>query len=119
MLTSVLQMEPLPTWLLSEVVKVSAGAAVGILGYWLKQRYERQRLNAEDLNELQSVVFGLDGVEGVVEVLESHDESIERVNDRLDELREDIDSNSDRVDNIEARLGQLLERCRERGKDGK
>lgn len=119
MLVALLQGEAFPQSMMGELVGVVLGAALGALGYWLKKKRETKRLNAEDLNELQSVVFGLEGMEGMVEILEAHDNSIERANDRLDKLREDLEDESGRIDSLESRLTVLKERCKERGKDGK
>lgn len=102
------------------LVSVVSGAIVYIIKSWYDERQERGQ-TVEDMAITLYGVEGVNTVEGLVDIMESHDrtldqhrEKIEELKEKMDEIEGDVESNTEKIRSIRERVSTLAERCKAR-----
>lgn len=99
-----------------QIISVIGGVVVGsggmLVAWSVKKWFESKSMKrSKGVEAYDRLVGGDDWVnEGVIEVLEQHEEDIEIIQERMEEIR-------DKQEELERRLNKLVQSCRERKDD--
>lgn len=94
--------------------KLIAGLGGAAVAWYVGRKYNQRKDRNERLDKAYDTLFGMDDVhtmEGVVEVLETHEEDIEELERKVEEYR-------DKQKEIEQRVENLTEKIRGRKSHG-
>lgn len=73
------------------VNKLIAGLGGGIIAWYIRKKYYERQERGDKLEKTYKALFGVDDVdtmEGVVEIIEAHEEDIEELYDQVEKGRE-------------------------------
>ncbi len=96
-------------------VVVSSSSAV--IAYYSKKVYEDWTDRAEKVDELYKAFFGMENVstmEGAIEILEGHEDDIERHEEELDEIRDEVERNKRKREELDSRIDKIKSKMEER-----
>jgi len=95
---------------------VIIGALASILSWLVVKRIQEKRESESRLEELDNLILG--GGEwfetGIIEVLEEHDEELEKMAESIEEVEKSSERLKEKINELEARIDLLIERSRER-----
>lgn len=108
----------------TELVIVAVGAvASGVVSYYVGKKREREReqeVLGNRLDTLETTIEGQEGsriVSGITDVVEMHDQELEDIDTRLEQIEEKAERRGNRIKKIESDVERLKQRC-ERRQDG-
>lgn len=103
------------------LVKSVTGAVVSVssvlIAWYARKIHQDWSNRAEKVDELYQAFFGMEDVstmEGVVEVVETHENDIQRQGQRIDEIQEEIQQIKDKKEQINDKVKRLKKRVEER-----
>lgn len=101
--------------------EIVAGTAVtftsGLVAYYARKIHQDWEGRGERVDELYSAMFGMDNVstiEGVIEIVESHDTELEGHDNRLENLEDRMEEGEKKRKEIRSRIERLKQNCSER-----
>lgn len=94
----------------------TAGATASIISWLVIKKIKENQESGEKIDEIEAVIQG--GEEwfdtGIIEVLEEHDEELQSMSKKLEELEEQAVELNDRISRIKARVDMLVKRSEQR-----
>lgn len=106
------------------MVKYVAGISISVssvvIAWYARKIHQDWEDRAEKVDELYQAFFGMENVstmEGVVEVVETHEDDIQRHSERIDRLREEMQDVKDKKVQLAEKVDKLKERVHEREGD--
>ena len=102
-------------------IELVAGFTVALssmlVAYYARQLHKDWSGRADKLDELYKAFFGIDDVatmEGVVDIVESHDKELETHHQRMEKIEKKIEEGKKRRERLDERIIKLKERVQDR-----
>lgn len=119
-------MEPLQQGLVGDGIIEIVGGIVAVcsavITWYIRKMYNDWADRGQKLDELYQAIFGIDNIdtmEGVVEIVESHDTELSEHRDRMDSMDKAIQEGRRKRQEIRTRVDSLKERSNQRcGEEG-
>jgi len=90
------------------IVGLGGGLLTGIVVYLYRKYNNQERL----IRETHNAMFGVSGVstlEGVIDMIESHEEDIEELSEKVEDNREKYEELNERIDELKQKIKERRE----------
>lgn len=105
---AIVALQVLSDGMMQEAVnKLVAGLFGGLIAWYVRKKYYERSDRYEKLEKTYQAMFGVDDVdtmEGVIEVMEAHEEDIEEIFSRLEEGRQKRQEIEQKLTNLKDRI---------------